>query len=141
MVQYFSSALPGCDSHIVLILIYLPACCSINREHRNFLLGSKFKCQATQRLQLFFYFFIISSLRSAVTCLIFCSDTKGVPQESKQTGAKHLHIKQPQEGFVFSFFCLRTSTFFFIFSLILEAGGGGFHSNIFCSRLTYHSFS
>lgn len=61
MVQYFSSALPGCDSGIVLILIYLPACCSINREHLNFLLGSKFKCQATQRLQLFFFLLYLPS--------------------------------------------------------------------------------
>lgn len=65
------------------------------------------------------FFFLISSLRSAVTCLIFCSDTKGVPRESTQTGAKRLHIKQPQGGFVFSFFCLHTSAFF-IFSLIQE---------------------
>ena len=67
-----------------------------------------------------FFFFFISSLRSALTCLIFCSDTKGIPQESTQTAAKRLHIKQHQEGSVFSlFFCLHTSTFF-IFSLRRE---------------------
>lgn len=132
----------------IFMFIFLPEGFSQNCEllsHLTFLLKSEYIPETPGRTAtptLFcFFFFLIFSLRSGVICLIFCSDTKRVPQESSQTGAKRLHFKQPQGGFLF-FFVSPYLNFSYIFINSRdnrEPSGGCFHTNFLFSRLTDNS--